>query len=69
MWKIFTFFSPAYFLSAPGSAWQAALKKTKVKLDLLIDTRNGYVINGRKGIRAGMHHPIYWYAKAIHDWL
>ena len=28
---------PAHFLSAPGSAWQAVLKKTKVKLDLLTD--------------------------------
>ena len=28
---------PAKFLLASGSAWQAALKKTKVKLDLLID--------------------------------
>ena len=26
---------PAKFLSAPGLAWQAAFKKTKVKLDLL----------------------------------
>ena len=26
---------PEKFLSAPGLAWQAALKKTKVKLDLL----------------------------------
>ena len=26
---------PAKFLSAPGLAWQAALKKTRVKLDLL----------------------------------
>ena len=28
---------PAKFLSAFGLAWQAALKKTKVKLDLLTD--------------------------------
>ena len=28
---------PAKLLSAPGLAWQAALKKTKVKLDLLSD--------------------------------
>ena len=28
---------PAKFLSTPGLAWQAALKKTKVKLDLLAD--------------------------------
>ena len=26
-----------FFFSAPGSAWQAALKMTKVKLDLLTD--------------------------------
>ena len=28
---------PAHFFSAPELAWQAALKKLKVKLDLLID--------------------------------
>ena len=28
---------PAKFLSAPGLAWQAALKKIKVKLDFLTD--------------------------------
>ena len=28
---------PAHFLSAPGLAWQACLKKTKVKLELLAD--------------------------------
>ena len=28
---------PAKFLSTPGLAWQAALKKTKVKFDLLTD--------------------------------
>ena len=32
---------PAKCLSAPRLAWQAALKKTEVKLDL-------YIINGRK---------------------
>ena len=29
--------NPPSFLSAPGLAWQEALKKTKVKLDLLND--------------------------------
>ena len=29
---------PTKFVSAPGLTWQAALKKTKVKLDLLTDT-------------------------------
>ena len=28
---------PAHFLPAPGLAWQACLKKTRVKLELLID--------------------------------
>ena len=28
---------PTKFLSTPGLAWQAAFKKTKVKLDLLTD--------------------------------
>ena len=28
---------PAKFLSAPGLAWEAALNKTNVKLDLLTD--------------------------------
>ena len=28
---------PAKFLSAPGLAWKAAIKKTKVKIDLLTD--------------------------------
>ena len=37
---------PAKFLSAPGLAWPAALKRTKVKL-----VWYQYVINGRKGIR------------------
>ena len=28
---------PAHFLSAPALAWQAYLKKTRVKLELLTD--------------------------------
>ena len=46
---------PAKILSAPGLAWQAALKKTKVKWDLLIDT--DMLLMVEKGIRAGM--PLY----------
>ena len=49
-------------LSAPGLAWQAALKKTKVKLDLLTDIH--ILVMVEKGIRGGICHSIYRYAKA-----
>ena len=40
---------PAYFLSAPGSAWQACLKKTGGKLELITDVDMLLMIE--KGIR------------------
>ena len=43
---------PAKVLSAPGLAWQAALKKTKVKLDLLTDIDMLLMIE--KGIGGGI---------------
>ena len=52
---------PARFLSAPGLAWQVALKKTKVKLDLLTDIDR--LIMVEKSIRGGICHSIYRYAK------
>ena len=39
---------PAYFLSAPGLAWQACLKKTGVKLELLTDINMSLMVE--KGI-------------------
>ena len=53
---------PAKFLSAPALAWQVALKKTKVKLDLLTDIDR--LIMVEKCIRGGICHSIYRYAKA-----
>ena len=53
---------PAKFFSAPGLAWQAALKKTKVKLDLLTDINMLLLVE--KCIRGRICHSIYWYAKA-----
>ena len=52
----------ATFLSAPRLAWQATLKKTKVKLDLLTDINMLLMVE--KGIRGGICHYIYRYAKA-----
>ena len=53
---------PAKFLSARGLTWQAALKKTDVKLDLLTDI--DMLLMVEKGMREGICHSIYRYAKA-----
>ena len=43
---------PARFLSTPGLEWQTALKRTKVKLDLLTDI--DMLLMVEKGIRGGI---------------
>ena len=48
---------PAKFLSDPGSTCQAALKKTKVKLDLLIDI--DLLLMVEKVVRGRICHSIY----------
>ena len=53
---------PAKFLSAPGIAWEAALKKTKIKLDLL--TNIDMLLMVEKGIKGGLCHSIYRCATA-----
>ena len=53
---------PPKFLSPPGLAWKAASKKTEVKLDLLNDKDILLIVE--KGIRGGICHSIYRYAKA-----
>ena len=52
---------PDHFLSAPGLAWQACLKKKDEKLELLTDLDMLLMIE--KGIRGGICHAIYGYAK------
>ena len=58
---------PAYFLSTPGLAWQACLKKTEVKLELLTD--NDMLLMVEKGIRWGMCNAIYRHAKANNKYM
>ena len=43
---------PVYFVSAPGLAWKACLKKTKVELELITDYDMLLMIE--KGIRDGI---------------
>ena len=48
---------PEKFLSVPGLALSAALKKTPVKLDLLTDIDMSLMVE--KGIRGRICHSIY----------
>ena len=58
---------PARLLAAPGLAWQAALKKTKVKLGLLTDI--DLLLMVEKGIKVGICHAIHQYAKANNKYM
>ena len=51
---------PVKFILAPGLAWQAALKRTGVKLDFLTDINMLLMVE--KGIRGGICHTIHRYA-------
>ena len=53
---------PAKFLSALGLAWEAALQKTPVKLDLSTDIN--ILLMLEKSISGGICHSVYQYAKA-----
>ena len=53
--------------SAPGLAWQVALKKTKAKLDPFTDI--DMLLMVEKGIRRGICHSIYRYAKANNKYM
>ena len=57
----------AHFLSAPGLAWQACLKDTKVKLELLTDI--DMLLMAEKRIRCGIYQAIHRYAKANNKYM
>ena len=57
----------AHFLSAPGQAWQAYLKKTEVELELLTD--NDMLMMFEKGTRGGICQATYQHAKANNKYM
>ena len=58
---------PAHFLSGPGLAWQACLKKTGVELELLTD--NDMLIMFEEGTRGGISRASYRHAKANNKYM
>ena len=58
---------PADFLSLPGLAWQACLKKTNIKLKLLTDS--DMLLTVAERIRGGICHSIHRYTKANNKYM
>ena len=58
---------PAHFISLPGLAWQACLKKTGVELELLTDYDMLLMIE--EGIRGGICHAVHRYEKANNKYM
>ena len=60
-------FNAGKFFSAPGLALQTALKKTKIKLDLLTDI--DMLLMVEISIRRVTCYSVHWYAKANNKYL
>ena len=58
---------PVHFYTSPGLAWQAYLKKTGVKLELLTDPN--MLLLFERGIRGGITQVVHRYAKTNNKYI
>ena len=58
---------PAYFLSLPGLSWQACLKHSEIKLELISDV--DMLLMLEKGTRGGIYHSVFRHAKANNKYM
>ena len=56
------FLDPAHFYTAPGLAWKACLRKTRIRLELLTDP--DMLLMFERGIRGGTTQAVHRYASA-----
>ena len=58
---------PAHFYTAPGLAWKASLKKTRIRLELLLDP--DMLLMFERGIRGGITQAVNRWAKANNPYM
>ena len=58
---------PAHFYTAPVLAWKACLKKTKVRLELLLDP--DMLLKFERGIRGGITQSVHRWTKANNPYM
>ena len=58
---------PAHFYTAPGLAWRACLKKTEVRLELLLNP--DMLLMFKRGIRGGITQSVHRWAAANNPYM
>ena len=58
---------PAHFYTAPGLAWKACLKKTSIRLELLLDP--DMLLMFERGIRGGITQSVHRWAQANNPYM